>query len=170
MKEIIVERLSPTIDADSLIIPINTTGHILIPEFYKYLGKTIRDHLLKALETFGGELPEGYVLEARNVKGFKSRTIYYVSISKEVNPTEYNSDDVRLYYRAAIRKARGDGMHSLALSPPYSNNKKILEEIIKVLIKEIRPYIDFFDKVYFLYYSALIRDLITTNLDLLNPM
>ncbi|MCD6503583.1 MAG: hypothetical protein DRN30_02475 [Thermoplasmata archaeon] len=170
MGEVLVERLSPTIDVDSIVIPINSTGHILIPEFYKYLDKSIKDLLTTFIESFNGELPIGYILEIKELKSLKAKVVYYVTISKEVNPTTYNIDDLKIYYRNTIKKARGSGMHSIALAPPFTNSKKILESIIRALIKEIRPHIDFFDRVYLLYYSALVRDLIMSNLDLLKPL
>ncbi|MCD6158369.1 MAG: hypothetical protein J7J75_01855 [Euryarchaeota archaeon] len=170
MGDVLVERLSPSVDVDSIIIPINSTGHILIPDFYRYLDKSIKDLLTTFIESFRGELPAGYILEIKGLKSLKARAIYYVTISKEVNPTTYNIDDLRLYYRNTIRRARGSGMHSIALAPPFTNSKSALESIIKALIKEVRPHVDFFDKVYLLYYSALVRDLIMSNLELLKPL
>ncbi|MCD6157998.1 MAG: hypothetical protein J7J27_06605, partial [Euryarchaeota archaeon] len=92
MGDVLVERLSPSVDVDSIIIPINSTGHILIPDFYRYLDKSIKDLLTTFIESFRGELPAGYILEIKGLKSLKARAIYYVTISKEVNPTTYNID------------------------------------------------------------------------------
>jgi len=169
-QKVLVERLAPSVNVDSIIIPISSTGHVLIPEFYKYLDKSIKDLVTKFIESFGGELPVGYILEIRRLKSLKAKVVYYVTISKEVNPTTYNIDDLRLYYRNTIKRVKGSGMHSMAIAPPFTNSKSALESVIRALIKEIRPHIYFFDRIYLLYYSALVRDLIMNNLDLLDPL